>query len=344
MGTWTDYGASSRFTASGAIVILKSDFTKMEENFVILDEWIGKSYTRNEDHEHDGTDSKAVAIGNINGLVTQSKLSTALSEVSKTAPGEGYLNFTTTSYLFYPQVKTTQWDNNHEWHIARGSAIGTVYETGIYLKNADLYTVIIYAQGRYVQASPPYKLGDLPWGGFLFLHRKKSDGTILTGACAPDPIWAGPWSPLPKDHPGRIVLRPHPFADFRHKELPSDEEIILVDLRHLEEIIEYDSKPDRLEAITSLRSELLLAGLTKEELDKEEEKFKSLENPKLQKLSKYKILEKRLQAQGSSILQAVNEGKFPELSEVDQELSPKDRKYLPQFEGFTSKVRVLRKR
>ena len=109
-------------------------------------------------------------------------------------------------------------------------AIGTSYVTNITLQSDGTYT--LYAQQRYIQASPPYKIGDKVWGHFLFLLRRISDGFVVGAYEAEDPPWAYNGAVyLPKDDPGRLAEGPHPFADYYQKDPAIDGlEIVMVDL------------------------------------------------------------------------------------------------------------------
>jgi hypothetical protein len=204
----------------------------IRDNLVHLEEWLGDGYTAAKNHDHDGTNSKAVVLAS--GAITQAKLSTTTSEVSATSTSGESINPTNTAYAFFPQLRST------------ANGVSVIGSTSIWWTTASSSTLRIvlavqtsgqtgYAKFTYIQSSPPYPLGDLPeWGpAWLFLRRRKSDGSIISACWTEDPPHEGHWTDLPKGHPARLVQFPHPFADFWAKPLPADEEIVLVDLRDL---------------------------------------------------------------------------------------------------------------
>lgn len=86
---------------------------------------------------------------------------------------------------------------------------------------------------RYIQASPPYKLGGVEWNHFFFILRSKVSGDVIATCESPDPCWHNNGRlDLPKDHPDKIAAVPHPFADYWQKDPAADGlEIVLLDMR-----------------------------------------------------------------------------------------------------------------
>jgi hypothetical protein len=89
------------------------------------------------------------------------------------------------TYGFYPQIKS---DGSQavQWHI--GNTVGVSYVTNIRI-DASGTSDIGYAQQRYIQASPPYNLGngDIPLFVFALVDGL---GVIKATYTAPEPPWA----------------------------------------------------------------------------------------------------------------------------------------------------------
>jgi len=121
------------------------------------------------------------------GAVGQAQLKSTTGQVSTTT---GPTNFTLPGgeYGFYPQVRTD----------AAGEAVGAVialtvtstsFVTNIRLDNEGAGSFSVYAQQRYIQASPPYDLGDGEVPLFVFAMID-SLGKIVSTYVAADPPWA----------------------------------------------------------------------------------------------------------------------------------------------------------
>ncbi|MEE9614859.1 MAG: hypothetical protein V3W31_07940 [Thermodesulfobacteriota bacterium] len=211
------------------------DETLMEairQNLIHIEEWLGDGYTAAKDHDHDNVNSKSVVLGD--GVVVQAKLSTTTGSVSKTVSNSNYGQsgiLPGGEYGFTPVFKGSNTDIAHRGFY--DDNLSTSYTaTGCrFYGNGSSGTG--YAQQRYVQASPPYMIGNVRWGHFLFVLRNVSTGEIVSAYEAEDPPWAyngAVW--LPKDDKGRIEAVPHPFADYWSKDPSTDGlEICLVDLR-----------------------------------------------------------------------------------------------------------------
>jgi len=93
-----------------------------------------------------------------------------------------------------------------------------------------------YMTQSYIQASPPYKLGNIDWGHFYFILRNIADQEIVSSYEAEDPPWAyngNEWNP--KDSKERIQEIPHPFPEYYKKDPALDGlELVLVDLRNID--------------------------------------------------------------------------------------------------------------
>lgn len=176
--------------------------------------------------------------------VGQTQLKTAQGEVSFSKTGTGTASSLVTlpggTYGFYPQTKSVLDGSNPGETLAQifgdGGTDKSTYATYVRLtvvNDGAGGTDEVFAQQRYIQSSPPYKIGDIGWGHFFYLLCNKSTGEIICSYEAQDPPWAynGPnW--LHKNDPELLALIPHPFPDFGTALFPeSDFEVVLVDLR-----------------------------------------------------------------------------------------------------------------
>lgn len=161
--------------------------------------------------------------------VGQGELKTATGEVSTTTTSPGQLLILPGGeYGFYPQLKDS----------ASSAATAHLHSTGgmpisyVTIITLAAFSGTTYAQQRYVQASPPYQIGGMLWGHFLFLLRKVTTGEVISAYEAEDPPWAYNgkiW--LPKDHTDRIAAVPHPFADYWQRDPVTDGlEVVIVNL------------------------------------------------------------------------------------------------------------------
>ena len=136
--------------------------------------------------------------------ITQSKLSTATNEFSWTAnsgpSGEASgRDFTLAGgeYSFYPQVKHDS-GTGVVTHVISAYWYGEPTDEGLtntlnYKTHVGMQwvsgNVVQYVTARYIQASPPYDLGDGICHLFIFCLRKKSTGEIIATSIAPDAPW-----------------------------------------------------------------------------------------------------------------------------------------------------------
>lgn len=205
--------------------------TNIRDDLYHLEEWLGKDYTAAQNHDHDGTNSKAVASVGA-GAVNQGALKTTTGEVSVTESTGLNLTLPGGEYGFYPQLKSQNLSNSDVQTLMEGQA-STSYVTNIYLEAAFVGGgENCYAQQRYVQSSPPYMIGSEQWGHFFF-QLVNSAGDVKATYEAPDAPWGNNgalW--VSKDDPERIASLPHPFANYINRN-PADDglEIVLVDMR-----------------------------------------------------------------------------------------------------------------
>ena len=167
--------------------------------------------------------------------VGQGELKTTTGEVSVGGVGAN-LVLPGGEYGFYPQIKKSTAAAGGAQIRNNDTNLTTAYITYITLFNNSIGTT--YAQQRYFQASPPYKLGNKRWGHFLFILRNIATGEIVSSYQAEDPPWAYNGPPQnEKDSKERIAAVPHPFMDYFDKNpLLDGLEIQLIDL------IDYDVK------------------------------------------------------------------------------------------------------
>jgi hypothetical protein len=89
---------------------------------------------------------------------------------------------------------------------------------------------------RFIQASPPYSIGNVKWGHFLFVLRTIGTGDIKGAYESTDPPWGnrGLWIP-DKNSPERMLVAPHNFANYWDKDPAVDGlEVVMVDLRNFD--------------------------------------------------------------------------------------------------------------
>lgn len=210
--------------------IKASHLQQIDQN---IDDLNAARVTNGDSHDHGGGDGAQIPQGGIAAsAVGQGQLKTTTGEVSRTYGAASNITLPGGTYGFYPQLKQNYDSGNFAVRIGSGSGIAGSYITNIHLDGTGASSGTGYAQQRYIQASPPYKIGDKLWGQFLFLLRKVTTGEVVSAYEAEDPPWAYNGAVyLPKDDPGRLAEVPHPFADYRQKDPAIDGlEIVLVDL------------------------------------------------------------------------------------------------------------------
>ena len=115
-------------------------------------------------------------------IVSQSRLKSTTGEVSTTTTGAN-TTLPGGGYGFYPQLRSTGADTVGA-SIASALA-NTSYVTTIYLSTSAGTS---YAQQRYIQASPPYDLGDGEIEQFVFAL-VNSTGKVVSAYAAPEAPW-----------------------------------------------------------------------------------------------------------------------------------------------------------
>lgn len=125
------------------------------------------------------------------GIISQSELKTTTSSqnlgafsggtggsASPTGGNYSLMTFLTSNILYYPQ-----------WRILPGNNPSYATQIGYYRETGSgTATILMYS--RYVQASPPYNMGDGDIPLFIYVLVEKGTGKILQHSIAPDPYWA----------------------------------------------------------------------------------------------------------------------------------------------------------
>ncbi len=207
--------------------------TAYRDDVVFLKEWLGYSYAAAaaQDHNHDGANS-ALVTAIADAAISQIKLKTATASGSVlvgTSADTSY-GLTGGSFSFW-----TGSADSTSGSAPIGFGNGNVAAGVIGLHNGSGTNHYFYVDERYIQASPPYIIGNAKWGHFFYVMRKIATGEILGTCEAPDPTWANHGDPdlTDKNDPQRIISAPHPFAEYWKKDPAADGiEIVLLDLRN----------------------------------------------------------------------------------------------------------------
>jgi len=182
-------------------------------------------------HDHDGVNSAAPALAD--SSVTQAKLKTTISSVSRTN-SEGVVLLPGGTYGFFPQTKMSSTSDAYFATFAgntTGYVVGwTDYATNIYAEVAAANTMYFYQ--RYVTSS-----GEVYW---IFILRDKATKEIIS-------VWQAP------DHPcfgngGKPKLTQHPFPDYNDEKQeiivinPSEDQILEMKKKI---IVKSETEPDK---------------------------------------------------------------------------------------------------
>ena len=243
MATWTplSYPFGSLLTST--------KMTQNQANFTAMGEGAASAPNVDSAAINGGTGSALVDGNNADSLHVHAQAGISASaigqgEVKSTTGTVNSVSTTGTSltlpggeYGFYPQIKyvtggggtTGFWGRSTSPNEAARTTSGSFLTQIMLHVDTDGTTT---AQQRYFQASPPYKIGNIEWGHFLFLLRNVSTDEIISSYEAEDPPWAYNGPPNnKKDSRGRIQAVPHPFADYFDKDPSIDGlEIQLINL------------------------------------------------------------------------------------------------------------------
>lgn len=199
-------------------------FTKMKDNFDVLN---GADVTGGDAHNHSGGDGATIGTDGVN----QNSIKTATSSQSIVIGNYTNISLALTggTWSMWTASASIASDNNG----TIGFGVGDTPPGTLGLKNTDSTASTFYIDGRYIQSSPPYKIGDTTWGHFFYVLRNKLTGEIFGTSEAEDPSWAYNGAIWVKDKNSveRMASAPHPFADYWDKPLPDELEICLIDMK-----------------------------------------------------------------------------------------------------------------
>jgi hypothetical protein len=171
-------------------------------------------------HTHNGSDSATIV-----SAIAQANLKSTTGEVNTTNTNWTTLTLPGGEYGFLPRFKSAF----DEGSMRLPNSVQVVsYSTYIQLRNETTASSVSALQ-RYIQASPPYKIGDVNWGHFIFTLVDKVSNDIISCYEAEDPPWAYNGYGK-KDSVERIASVPHPFADY-YNNLPPTYEINMLNLK-----------------------------------------------------------------------------------------------------------------
>ena len=132
-----------------------------------------------------------------NSNVSQSKLKSTTGDVATTSGTGAVLTLPGGEYGFYPNLFAGTggvtsywgWDATNALGKEAGSVLGVTPIAAIYLSSSSAGTSAA-ARQRYVQASPPYNLGDGDVPLFVFAMIDNATGNVIATYAAADPPWA----------------------------------------------------------------------------------------------------------------------------------------------------------
>ncbi len=185
----------------------------------------------------------------------------------------------------------------HTWVVGNGGTSNST-ETLYYYMSAASGTNTHSYRIQYIQASPPYDFGGIPWGHspWVVLIRNKSDGTVLHGWKAGDPWYYSRYRKhLCKGslagllgfecRVGGITHQmpafQHPFTmarlapDLAVGELPAGYELVMLDMRHLDEEIDYLPAAERLAGLDAYTADLAARKMPLVEIEAEARRIKA---------------------------------------------------------------------
>ena len=182
-------------------------------------------------HDHTGGAGAQIPQGGIaSSAVGQAELKTATSSQSLD------IGANQNASIALPGGTYSWWTASSELSTGGGMTFGngnTAAGTIGFMNQHDTEARFVYVDGRYIQSSPPYKIGDKEWGHFFYVLRNKTTGEVFGTSEAEDPSWAYNGAIWIKDKNSieRMASAPHPFADYWDNPLPPELEICLIDMR-----------------------------------------------------------------------------------------------------------------
>lgn len=180
--------------------------TALRNNVVYAYEYVGgKSFTPAEPHNHNGTNSALVNITSSSqfsaGVVNEVAMgASAISQGKlKSTTGDSSIQISGSSSDYCPMLPggqygflTTVFNGTnalaHEATVKTNSVTTAEQAMKVWFTNADVSAITFTARQRYVQASPPYDLGNGPVPLFIFAE-VRSDGSPRALYVAPEAPW-----------------------------------------------------------------------------------------------------------------------------------------------------------
>jgi len=264
--------------------ILASHPSKWNDALDHVEQWIGKDYTATENHNHDGTDSLAVAASTLSGTIAeaqyaagsvdQTALKTAQEEQttgSMSSGGTATLTFSSIGeYGFWCEMKSN--NISQEFRATPYLTNSTSYLRTIQVTAITVSSSTCSVRIRYVTSSPPYRFGDLVWPDAPWRYLLRRGDEVLRAWVAGDcPWYLRHRGRFPKDDPEAMYLRPHPFVD-DFPELPPGSEVQLLDLRHLGEMVRRTPAADAYRAVLERRQARIEMGIPPDEIEAAEQR------------------------------------------------------------------------
>jgi len=215
----------------------------------------GNNYVLEEDHDHDGLNSRGsdltAAIGTLiesqvgAGIISRAKLKTAVTQAATTNLAYTAFQWSVSGYSFYPTVwgssgqgvRAKIQDTNYTTAAAAVNCIEILTLNNAY--NANFHAV-------YIDASPPFAMGGRSdWGAFVWLLCDASE-TPVAVVHSSSPPWSGLLPHLlDKMDPEKVVGLPHPFGPIDGRPLPDDWLVQLIDLGAWQEEVEFRPEQSR---------------------------------------------------------------------------------------------------
>lgn len=243
--------------------------------------------------------------------VGRAELKTATEAISLVVNAGGPVNFVfvlATGFGFIPQwtvnaiTPTAPWRINMGELFVSGLSPGPFTVVGAVQPGLINFTTMTMSM-VYVLASPPYNLGDLEnWGHFAYVGRD-ANGQVMNTWLSCEPPWARVYKDLPKNHPARWSLMPHPWMMYPvdgpdGQRRPDD--VKLVDLRKLrDERISICPQDAAVLELQEKAADLKSLGVTTEALQVWENALTA--NRQIERTSVLDFLEQRASKDGRSL-------------------------------------------
>lgn len=240
-------------------------------------EWIGLGFVPDAPHTHNGVDSFQIDLSNLAGQIDgRTQILTgsvpvgalALAQVAVSA-SFGYFNYFNNNrtvfnvnlgnQVMHRPLVSLNAPGAGGWivadHLDTGASFPFSTHVAIGVTSGSI-TVTNSVIGFFHSASPPHEVAGLPWGTFVHVKRRKSDGKVFAVWSSEDPVWCpGDFGPLAKYSKNDLACIAHqytPWGDLGDPDAvvnPAQEyEDILVDTRSMaSEVVEFNPFAYKLE-------------------------------------------------------------------------------------------------